>query len=161
VARTESTRARAAVAAANAPRPNPTSGHEAAQPEGHAEHHGEDADPGRDGQALPQHRAVDLAPAQRRRHGHEEQEGQADRDGHGVEERRAHIDLLLRHGLVEKRVQGAQQDDEGEADEEQVVEEEGTLAAQGGVDAARRAQAVAPPGDEPEADHDHQRRRTR
>ena len=104
------------------------------QAEGDAEHHGEHADPHRDGEAPPEHVGADLAPAQRGSHGHEEEEGQADGHGDRVEEGRADIDLLLRHGLVEQRVERPQQDDEGEADEEQVVQQEGALPAERRVD---------------------------
>ena len=90
-----------------------------------------------------------------RRHRHEEQQGQADRDGDRVEEGRADGHLLLGDRLVEEREDGAEQHDEGEADEQDVVEQERALPPERRVDAARRAQAVAPPGDEPEADDDH------
>ena len=86
---------------------------------------------------MPQDRPVDFAPAQRGRHGHQEKKGQPEGNGDGVEEGRADVDLLLGHGLVEERVERAQQDDECEPDEEEVVEQEGTLAAEGGVDAPR------------------------
>ncbi len=128
---------------------------EAAQAEGDAQHDGAHADPHRDGQPLPQHAAAHLAPAQDRRHGHEEEQGQADRDGDGVEERRADAHLLLGDRLVEKRVEGAEQHDEGESDEEHVVEEERALAPERGVDTPRRAQAVAAPGDQAEPHDDH------
>ena len=129
---------------------------EAAQAEDDAEHDGAHADPHRDRQTLPQHGAVDFAPAEHRRHRHEEEQGEADRNGHRVEERRAHIDLLLGRRLVEERIQRAEQHDEGEADEEHVVEQERPLAPEGGVDATRGAQTVTAPGDEPEA-HDDDR----
>ena len=99
--------------------------------------------------------AAHLAPAEHGRHRHQEEQGQADRDGHRVEEGRADRHLLLGDRLVEQREDGAEQDDEGEADEQHVVEEEGALPTERRVDAARRAQPVAAPGDETEADDDH------
>ena len=109
----------------------------AAQPERHADHDRADADPDRDGETLPEHRPADLAPAQHRRHGHEEQERQAGRNSDRVEEGRADGDLLLRDRLVQKRIHGAEQHHERETDEQHVVEQERTLASEGRVDPPR------------------------
>jgi hypothetical protein len=114
-------------------------GGKSSQPEDDAEHHGEHPGPGRNGQAVPQDRPADFAPTQRGRHGHQEEEGQAEWNGDGVEEGRAHIDLLLGDRLVEEGVERAQQDDEREPDEEEVVEQEGAFATERGVDTSRRA----------------------
>ena len=56
LARTDSTRDRAAEAAAKAPSPKPTSGARPRTPADHAGHDGQHPDPGRDGQPVPQHR---------------------------------------------------------------------------------------------------------
>ena len=114
-ARTESTRARAAVAAGHGAEAEADQGGEAAQAEGDAEHDRADPDPHGDRQALPQHGAAHLAPAEHRRDRHEEEQGEAGRDGDRVEEGRADGHLLLGDRLVEERVHGAEQHDEGEA----------------------------------------------
>ncbi len=54
--------------------------------------------------------------------------------------------------LVEEGEHRAEQDDEGEQHEQEVVGQEGAFAAEGRVDAAGRAQPVAPPGDEADPD---------
>ena len=125
-------------------------------PGGHADHHHQDAQGGRDGQAAPQHGGRRLAPRQGRGHGHQEEQGQGQRDGEPVEVGGAHRHLgTRRDGLVQEREDRPQQDHEGEEDEEQVVGQEGPLPAEGRVDPPGRPEAVAPPGDEAHPDQDH------
>ena len=115
---------------------------EAPQPESHAEHDGADADPDRDGQPLPEDLAAHFAPAEHGGHRHEEEQHQAGRDGDRVEEGRADVDLLLGERLVEQRVERADEHDEGEADEDHVVQQERALPAR----AARRCRRASAGG---------------
>ncbi len=78
-----------------------------------------------------------FAPTQGRRHGHQKEEGQAHRDGDGIEEGRPHVHLLLGHRFVKNWIERPQEDDEGEPDEEQVVQEKRSFATQGGVNPTR------------------------
>ncbi len=106
------------------------------------------AAPGRPEQPVAQQLDARLAPRQHRRHGHEEQQGQADRRRQPVEVRRADDGAAVLQRLDEQREHRAQQDDEGEHGEQHVVGEERALARQRRVDGARRAQPVAAPPDE-------------
>src|ERR1700733_8698027 len=119
-ARTERTRARAAVAAAMAPRPNPIRVPKPRRPK--ATQSTTVPTPIHTGIARRCHSTGPLILRQL------STGATAMRKSNGVEERRAHVHLLLCRRLVEERVQGAEQDHEGEADEEQVVEKERTLA---------------------------------
>ena len=101
-----------------------------------AHHDGEHSDPGGDGQALPQRGPAHLAPREHGRHRHQEQQGQAGGDGHRVEEGRADRHLLLGDRLVEQRVDGSEEDHQGEADEHHVVEKERALPPERCVDAS-------------------------
>ena len=75
-----------------------------------------------------------LAPRQRGGHGHQEQQGEDDGLGHGVEVGPAHGDALAVHRLRQQREHRPQQDDEGEGGEEEVVAQEGALPGDGRVD---------------------------
>ena len=113
-------------------------------------------DPGRALQAVAQQLAAGLAPRQHRGDRHEEQQGQPDRHGHAVEVGHADRDAVAVDRLDQQREHRAEQHDEGERGEQQVVGEERALPGERGVDAAGRPQAVAPPADEEHADADDQ-----
>ena len=69
---------------------------------------------------------------------------------HRVEVGRSHRHLLASERLVEKREDRAEQHDEREGREEEVVEDERTLSAEWRVDPSGRAQPVTAPGDQPD-----------
>ena len=97
-----------------------------------------------------QHLARGRPPRQGGRHRHEEQQRQPEREGHPVEVRLAHRQLLVPQRLDQEREDRAEQHHEGEGGEEEVVGQEGAFPGDGGVDPARRPQPVTPPGDEPD-----------
>ena len=90
-------------------------------------------------QAAAQRAHRGLAPRQGGADGHEEQQGQADGQGHGVEVGGAHRDLLAAPRLVEQGEDRPEQHDEGQRHEEQVVQQERAFAADSGES--------IPPGD--------------
>ncbi len=115
----------------------------------HADHHRDHADRRGHGQAAAHHLDRGLAPREGRSHRHQEQQGQPHRDEEPVEvggpdrHRRVGVERLVEQG--EDR---AQQDDEGEAHEEDVVGQKGPLPTDGRIDPSRGVEPVAPPGDE-------------
>ena len=97
------------------------------QPGGETDDDHRDAHAGRK-EELPLHRlGRGATPGQRRAHAHQEQHGDAQRDGHAVEVRPAHADLHARERLADQREHGAEEHGEGEGHEEQVVDEERRL----------------------------------
>ena len=134
---------------------------EGAEPEGqqrldpadagqHADHHHQHPEDGGDGQPAPHHLERGLPPREGGGHGHQEEQGQPDGNEEPVEVRCPHPDLgAVVEGLVEEWEDRPQEHHEGEPHEEDVVGQEGPLAAHRRIDAAHRAEPVAPPGDQP------------
>ncbi len=129
-------------------------GRKAGGTEGDGQHEGAGAAPGRPEESVAQQLAPGLAPRKARGDGHEEEQYEADRLAHRVEEGGADGDLAVVLGLDDEGEDGAEQDDEGEQGEDDVVGEEGALAGDRRVDGTRRAQAVTAPGDEPQRNED-------
>ena len=77
------------------------------------------------------------------------------RDGGEVGRTDGHLRAVDR--LVEEGKDGAEQHDDGEADEEHVVGDEEPLAREGVIDTHRRAQPVTAPGEQARTErHDHE-----
>ena len=155
--RTDSTRARPAEAAANAPRPKASSGSIPWMPPT------TQATTTSTPMAAGTARRPRMTSADDLRHGSagataiRNSSAETERDDQPVEVGGAdgHLGAAVER-LVEEGEDGAEQDDEGEEDEQEVVGQEGAFAADGRVDAARRPQPVTPPGDQADPDHQHQ-----
>ena len=139
-------------ASANAPSPNASTVGDAAR----AEHDRDAASSSAPTHAGTSSRSRSTSPLVAR-HGsagadrHEEQQREADRRGHAVEVRLADREPAALQRLGEQREHRAEQHDEREPGEQQVVGEERRLARHRRVDAPGRAQLVAAPRDEPDA----------
>ena len=107
----------------------------AARAEHDRDDHRDRADPGRDQQTLPEHLATRRAPRQRGRDGHEEEEREPDRRGHPVEVRLSHRQPAAAQRLGDEREHGAEQHDERESREQEVVGEKRRLPRHRRVDA--------------------------
>ncbi len=105
-----------------------------------------------------------LSPREDRTDRHQSEEREPERDRHRVEVRRSDRDLLASERLVEQREDRAEQDDEREGREKEIVQDERALAAEWRVDASRRPQpsplhAIKPrPGREDDPEEPEQKR---
>ena len=136
------------------PQPEGGEGCETAQTRGHAQHDDERRHGRRPEQPAPQEVLGRLPPRQHRGHRHQEQEDDDDRRCHPVEVRTSDRQAVAVDRLGQQREHRAEQDDEAEGGEQQVVGEEGALTRDRRVDRPRRPQAVAPPSDQHHRDED-------
>ena len=114
-------------------------GRERSEPEGderrqaaetgrHAQRDDERCDRRRPEEPLAQHLLRRLAPRQHRSHRHEKEQGDDDRRRHTVEVRTTDRQAVTVESLGQEREHRAEQHDEGERREQEIVGEEGALA---------------------------------